>query len=393
MKKRTLKFADLFCGCGGFSYGFHARKCFEGILAVDYWKAAEPTYTHNLPHIPFLVRDLHKEKSQKEIIKLLRGSCDVLLGGPPCQGFSTLGKRRSNDQRSALIDVFLRIALKVEPKVIVLENVRGIISMLHSSGATYADHLFKTLTDGNGHRQYHIYASPINALNYGIPQNRIRWILVAIRTDLPNALSKLEAIKKGLQPLTPNKNLTLQNAIGDLPNIRAGEGADEIVLTNGKPSHTRVMFNHRAMNHSPELVQRLSHVPPGGGLLNVPRKLLTPHLCKMLDGAYGNGGHPKNIYGRMEWNKPSGTIVAGIDKITCGRFVHPNADRLLTPRECARIQSFPDSFRFFGGLVTNYYLIGNAVPPSLSEIIASTIEAALVANKKQRPNKQANQSK
>src|SRR5262249_19902508 len=93
------------------------------------------------------------------------------------------------------------------------------------------------------------------------------------------------------------------------------------------------------------------------------------HLKRMKRGAYGSGGHVKNIYGRLEWDKPAGTVVAGIDKITCGRFIHPNANRLLTPRECARLQSFPDDFVFFGSAVTQYYLIGNAVPPNVSTAI------------------------
>ena len=147
----------------------------------------------------------------------------------------------------------------------------------------------------------------------------------------------------------------------------------------GRGKSSTVIFNHRALAHSDQLLRRFAHVPPGGGLLDVPRRLLTPHLRKMIDGHYGNGGHIKNIYGRLEWGKPAGTVVAGIDKITCGRFLHPDADRLLTPRECARLQSFPDSFRFHGSMVKCYYLIGNAVPPKFSEVFASAIHKGLTA--------------
>ena len=157
-----------------------------------------------------------------------------------------------------------------------------------------------------------------------------------------------------------------------MPRLEPNIGADELKIEGRK-----VIYNHKALRHSDELKTRFSHVPPGGGLLDVPEELLTPHLRKMKNGSYGSGGHVKNIYGRMDWGKPSGTIVAGIDKITCGRYVHPEENRLITPRECARIQSFPDWFRFKGSNVTQYYLIGNAVPPKLSKVLAKSILASL----------------
>jgi DNA (cytosine-5)-methyltransferase 1 len=115
-------------------------------------------------------------------------------------------------------------------------------------------------------------------------------------------------------------------------------------------------------------------------LLDVPRRLLTDHLRRLVDGAYGSGGHVKNIYGRLEWGKPSGTVVAGIDKITCGRFVHPVENRLLTPRECARLQSFPDEFAFMPSLVASYYLIGNAVPPKAAAAMGRSVASFLDQN-------------
>ena len=131
------------------------------------------------------------------------------------------------------------------------------------------------------------------------------------------------------------------------------------------------------MNHSAKLKERFSYVPKGGGLLDVPSHLLTPHLQKMVSGHYGSGGHVKNIYGRLSWDKPCGTIVAGMDKITCGRYLHPDANRLLTPRECARIQSFPDEFKLIGGQVARYYAIGNAVPPQLAQVLGMAIVKTL----------------
>lgn len=154
---------------------------------------------------------------------------------------------------------------------------------------------------------------------------------------------------------------TLWDAIGDLPN--------HCLYKNG----STYFENHIPLNHSKNLIRRFSFIPPGGGLLDVPIRLLPKHLKRMRSQKYGSGGHVKNIYGRLQWDRPCGTIVAGIDKITCGRFVHPKYNRLLTPRECARLQSFPDDFVFKGSHVTQYYLIGNAVPPKFSEKISEVL--------------------
>ena len=225
--------------------------------------------------------------------------------------------------------------------------------------------------NGNSYSVAHGY---VNALNYGLSQSRVRWIVIGVRNDrggLPSAMRVL----RDIQDAGRSEAGTVYGAIGDLPLIDAGGGADQLVYGRGKSART--IFNHRAMSHSSKLLRRFAHGPPGGGLLDVPRRLLTPHLRKMLDGHYGNGGHIKNIYGRLEWDKPAGTVVAGIDKITCGRFLHPKSDRLLTPRECARLQSFPDNFRFHGSMVQCYYLIGNAVPPEFSRVFAAAIRRAL----------------
>ena len=129
--------------------------------------------------------------------------------------------------------------------------------------------------------------------------------------------------------------------------------------------------------HGTELLRKLKYVKPNGGLMDVPRKLLNNHLRNMIDGTYGSGGFVKNIYGRLDWKKPTGTVVAGIRKITCGRFIHPDYDRLLTPRECARLQEFDDDYLFHGSLTDQYTLIGNAVPPKFSHFIGSVLKSTI----------------
>ena len=368
-----LKFADIFAGCGGLSYGFATNDFYKGILAADSWEMARQTYSYNHPSIPFEKLDMYDNSHISAAIKMLKGQCDILIGGPPCQGFSTLGKREEDCKKSRLVDTFLKIALSVKPKIIVMENVKGLLSKKHDSGVLYPQFVTNSLEQGR--TKYYVHQGLINSLEYGIAQTRTRYILIAVRSDVQRSQDLLHNIVQILSSSRTEAYKTVQDAIGDLPEVGAEGGNQEITVT--RSSEMITIFNHESMKHSLVLQKRLQHVPPGGGLLDVPKRLLTPHLKKMVDGAYGSGGHVKNIYGRLEWDKPCGTIVAGMDKITCGRYVHPVENRLLTPRECARIQSYPDSFRFFGSLVSQYYLVGNSVPPKISEVIANAINKAI----------------
>lgn len=373
-----ITFSDIFSGCGGFSHGFYKNPNFNGLLAVDNWAVAGKVYTDNHPKIPFQLADLYDPQEIHSVAAKLKNKCDILLGGPPCQSFSTLGKRSDNDKRSSLIEAFVQLCTAVNPKIIIMENVRGITSKKHKSGLSFPELVKQGLNRDSGHTKYEVADTLINTLEYNLAQTRTRYFVFAVRKDIEDGSGLLDKIISNIKSQKKSTVKTLKDVIGDLPYIESGEGAEEIVVKAG--GRTKVIFNHRAMNHSERLIKRLSHVPPGGGLLNVPRRLLTNHLKKVLDGDYGNGGLIKNIYGRMEWDKPSGTVVAGIDKITCGRFVHPTANRLLTPRECARIQSFSDSFKFQGSLVSQYYLIGNAVPPTISAVIARALSTALASH-------------
>ncbi|MQF48657.1 DNA cytosine methyltransferase [SAR202 cluster bacterium AC-647-N09_OGT_505m] len=357
--------------------GFVKNRKFRGLMAVDWWDRAGEVFQHNHPGIEFQKRDLFQRSEIAEVCDQLRLKCDVLLGGPPCQGFSTLGIRRENDRRSHLVDTFLDMALEISPKVIIMENVRGITSKIHSSGASFADFASSRLANGHPKSGYNSRNILINTLDFGLAQTRKRWILLAVRIDVDNDGQVLDCLVQQIESRKSKKHKTIRDVMGDLPMVDCGQGAEELTYTVASTGVMKTVYNHRPMDHKPALRERLSHVRPGRGLPDVPRHLLTEHLKRMLDGKYGNGGHIKNIYGRMEWDQPSGTVVAGIDKITCGRFIHPEFNRLLTPRECARIQSFSDEFRFFGSLVSQYYLIGNAVPPKLAGVIAKSVQAAL----------------
>jgi DNA (cytosine-5)-methyltransferase 1 len=368
-----LKFADLFCGCGGFSYGFNSKIGYQNILAVDSWDASVKVYSQNYPKNSPMTLDLSDLKSINYVTKILReNGCDVLVGGPPCQGFSTLGLRRHSDKRSELVEVFIEIAKKIQPSIILMENVRGILSMKHPKGGIYPERI-RNILNPSSIKKWDCKDLLIDMQDFGLAQTRKRNLFIAVnrkKVDIEIFWKEFDInlnkfIKKSSQA-------NLRDVIYDLPRIPMGEIGPDVVNLKGKK-----IYNHRAMKHSSELIARFKHVPPGGGLMDVPKRLLTDHLKRMVSGNYGSGGHVKNIYGRMEWDKPSGTIVAGIDKITCGRFVHPEDHRLLTPRECARIQSFPDDFVFEGSNVSQYYMIGNAVPPKFSEVLAKIVKNCL----------------
>lgn len=353
---KQITYIDLFSGCGGLSWGFYKSPFFKGLLATDIWKEAKRNYDLNHEGIEFKLSDFSQEEDRNEIINRFKDQCDLVIGGPPCQGFSTLGKRELDCKKSILVDAFLDTAIKINPRFIIMENVKAIRSKKHPNGGLFIDAIDRIFKNS----EYVYETVVLNSLDFGLGQTRQRFFLFACKISeksrLSNFLEKINNHRKSTYT-------TLRDLIGDLPPLGPGE---EYI------DEKSVIFNHKSLNHSDKLVERFKHVPVGGGLLDVPKHLLTAHLIKMVEGEYGTGGHAKNIYGRMSWDLPSGTIVAGMDKITVGRFLHPNENRLLTPRECARIQSFPDDFIFYGSLVTQYYLIGNAVPPLFSEVFAKS---------------------
>lgn len=361
------KFADLFCGGGGMSLGL-IKAGLTDTVAVDFWEAAKNNYTtyEALSHSEFLQRNLFNEDEREDVVNTLKSkNIDLLAGGPPCQGFSTLGKREEEDCRNKLVDAYLEIALKVRPKMIIMENVPAIQSMRHESGLKYPEYAKKLLRE-NGY-----YATTIfmEGEKVGLAQSRKRLFLLAINqeyvAEIPEyealVLSKITEIESGY------KQMTIRKVIGDLPRYESGQGED-IADVDGKPLYNHTVFKYREDN-----LARIKCVPYNGGLQDIPEELLSNHLKKMKSGGYGSGGFVKNLYGRLDWDKPSGTIVAGIKKITCGRYFHPECNRLLTVREAARLQSFPDDYLVKGGMIEQYTIIGNAVPPRFSEVIGTVL--------------------
>ncbi|VIG16541.1 DNA-cytosine methyltransferase [Clostridioides difficile] len=361
------KFADLFCGGGGMSLGLIASGM-KDTVAVDFWEAAKNNYMtyEPLSHSEFHQMNLFGEETRKELIEILNSKgIDVLAGGPPCQGFSTLGKRDDDDCRNKLVDAYLEIALNVRPKMIIMENVKAIQSMKHGSGMKYPEYAKKLLRD-NGY-----YATTIfmEGEKCGLAQSRKRLFLLAVNKAYVNEINDFgKEIEIRLEKkCSEYETKILRDVIFDLPRLESGEGTD-ISEYNGKPLYNHTVFKYREDN-----LRRIENVPYKGGLQDIPDELLSNHLIKMKSGGYGSGGFVKNLYGRLDWDAPSGTIVAGIKKITCGRYFHPECNRLLTVREAARLQAFPDDYIVKGGQIEQYTIIGNAVPPRFSEVIGTVL--------------------
>lgn len=362
-----FKFADLFCGGGGMSLGLIASGM-KDTVAVDFWEAAKNNYTtyEPLSKSQFFQLNLFNDENKNKVVKILKkNKIDVLAGGPPCQGFSTLGKRKDDDCRNKLVDAYLFIALKVSPKIIIMENVPAIQSMRHESGLKYPEYAKKLLSNND----YYATTVFIEGEKVGLAQSRKRLFLLAINKKYVNEIKNysneiLDEISK-LESHYDRK--TLRDVIFDLPRYESGEGTD-IAEIDGVPLYNHTVFKYREDN-----LRRIECVPYNGGLQDIPDELLSNHLKKMKSGGYGSGGFVKNLYGRLDWDQPSGTIVAGIKKVTCGRYFHPECNRLLTVREAARLQSFPDDYIVKGGQIEQYTIIGNAVPPRFAEVIGKVM--------------------
>ena len=328
-----LPMVDLFCGAGGLSFGL-TRAGFTPVYAIDLDKWACRTYSRNIgPHVEsasiigLTARSIMKKSGLK------RGQLALVCGGPPCQGFSTQRRGPRQDERNALVVEFARIAVDLRPALILIENVPGLLGRRGQSE-------FEALAGILGRSGYRFDASVVDAGDYGVPQNRMRAVVMAWDAGVADALSLPN-------PSRANRR-TVRDAIGKLP-----EPPLDYTEHPRYANHVRVQMS--ALN-----VERISHVPPGGGRLNIP-----VHL-QLQCHRQANGHRHLDVYGRMEWDRPAPTITAMFDNFTRGRFAHPSDDRSITGREGARLQSFPDRFRFEGPKKDVARQIGNAVPPRLS---------------------------
>ncbi|WP_287210674.1 DNA cytosine methyltransferase [Muribaculum sp.] len=344
--KKDLTFIDLFCGCGGLSLGFEMAG-YKSILAIDCWKDALETYAYNRPESRTLCADLSTASPDGIKAKYGIKSVDVIIGGPPCQGFSIAGKRIIEDERNKLYKSFVNFVGIFRPKAFVMENVPNILSM--GNGVVKESILsdFKSLG-------YEVRHQVLTASDYGVPQNRKRAVFVGL------AQGKMFEFPKPFK----SERITSFEALSDLPEQSIADGSTYPTITKSDyqiwaRTDNNQIFNHEITVHNQRTVEIISMVPDGGNYKNLPVDLQSTRKVHIA-------------WTRLNSNKPSFTI-------DCGHrhHFHYCYNRIPTVREAARIQSFPDKFVFLKSRTSQYKQVGNAVPPLMAKAIAEQLKDLL----------------
>ncbi len=363
MKK--IKVVDLFAGVGGLSYGFANDEDFEIIAANEILSDMAKAYELNHPMVKMYCKDIKdfgiKDLAQDFDIK--KGDIDLVVGGPPCQAYSTVGKRLIDDPRGQLFQEYHRILQELKPSTFIFENVKGLLSMQKGKLFEQIISLFKSLG-------YKVKFEVLNSANYGVPQIRERVIVVGTKLEKDFSFPKKTHSdnSSGLFNSDLKPFLTLAEAISDLPFI---ESNDESFEYASEPQNEfqklmrknapKKLADHNSPKNNEKLVQLMELLPDGG----TPRDL--PEELKPKSG-FGN------TYCRLWWNKPSTTITRNLSTPSSSRCIHPKAPRPLTTREGARIQCFPDNYIFYGSRSAKNLQIGNAVPTLLSIALKNSVK-------------------
>lgn len=345
---------DLFAGVGGLSYGFVANGSFEIIMANEYEKDIATAYKMNHPSVDVIQGDI-RDLTEKQLKKYFDLGVDLVIGGPPCQSYSTLGKRQMDD-RAHLFKEYCRVLSILQPKAFVFENVEGLLSM--QSG-----NLIKIINERFRELDYEVKSKVLNAVNYGVPQCRNRVILVGFKGknqfEYPKATHG-----EGLLPC-----VTVEDAFSDLPILKSGQENNNYAREpqNDYQRYLRqnsdILTDNIAPNNGKHLRRIMEALPDGGNKNDLPEEI------KPKSG-YGN------TYAKMWWKKPAPTITRNFATPSSSRCIHPRDSRAMTTREGARLQSFPDDYKFYGSRSIKNLEIGNAVPPLLSIAIAQKIAEA-----------------
>lgn len=391
-------FVDLFSGCGGFSEGF-IHEGFEPLLHVDFDLACCETLRNRLKFLSHedevLNGDLTKEKTIVDIIERTKNvNVDVLVGGPPCQSFSTVGRAQDpnsmkDDPRNYLFKSYLRILEILKPKVFVFENVSGLLSAKPDGNFIFPI-IVKLMSSC-----YQICDKKetvlLNSVHYGVPQIRKRVILIGVRKDQNFSSEDVyKKIKKTHfspemesrgETLGLKKYLTVYDAIHDLPKLASNEGAELVdyspdknteYLNQIRRKNLGVLYNHKSRKHNNLDMERYY-------LLSKNDWQLKDLIKVRPDLVHHDPKHFGNRYTVQSYDKPGRTVVAHLYK-DGNLFIHPDPSqkRTFTVREAARIQSFPDDFQFVGSRTNQYKQVGNAVPPLMAKSIASAVNEFLL---------------
>lgn len=372
-----MRIVDLFSGAGGLTFGFY-YKLIDGqflknencdiVFANEWDKAAAEAFGKNFPKINMINKDI-KKLTEEEILKQISNKeVDLIIGGPPCQSYSTIGRRKYDD-KAKMYEEYYRLLSVIKPKMFLFENVKGMLSMKNPKGGKVIEDI-KSRFDSI---EYDIDYRVLNAADYGVPQNRERVFIIGWRKDL-NINWSFDNIEKS------KKQISIKQAINDLPSVPAGENIKSYKGKQPTNDYQKLMRNksggiscHFSPIYGDKIQTVINNVIQGEGK-NYINQLVDegkiPEEYRLTSGY-------NNTYGRLIENQPSTTITNNMSTPSGLRCIHYKENRALTPREGARIQSFPDWFEFVGTKKDITTQIGNAVPPLLAMKIATQIEKVL----------------
>ncbi len=377
---------DLFSGAGGITLGL-TNAGFNVVFCSDIDPACERTHLLNFPTIPFARTEIEKLRG-KDILKsagLKAGELDLLIGGPPCQGFSIIGQREMWDPRNGLFHEFLRLAEELKPRCVVLENVTGLATL--GKGA-----VLREIGRAFNEAGYTVECAELLAAQYGVPQMRWRMFFIGWRFDqekhggfpLPTHGSA------GIGDLVPNRTITpeqsagfvtIAEAISDLPAIEGGETGTayrrrpQSDYQAAMRAGSKQVANHYAARLSKQNLDRIRLLRPGQDWRDLPHHLLPAGMQRAL-----RKDHTRR-YRRMQWDGIARSIITRFRDPKSGEYIHPEQHRTISIREAARIQSFPDWFVFEGSYSELYDQVGNAVPPLLARAVAKELHRMLTGKR------------
>ncbi len=362
---KTYNLIDLFCGAGGMSVGYEQTGKFKTILGLDHDAAASGTFKLNNPKTAYIKANICYVTSDHIYFATgaKKGQIDLIIGGTPCQGFSTLGKRLVDDPRNLLFCEFARLVKEVEPKMFILENVGGMKSM-KSADDNIVYNMVRTSFRKIG---YDVRSYLLNAANFGVPQERKRLFFIGCRyRDIKFPEPAFTHYLNG-QPVINIKGeklvkaLTVMEAISDLPELKCGQSIDyynkpeneyqKFMRNYGSANEVKKLTLHHCGSYSKKLELIMKTIPPGSG--KTIWELIDEDSFKVPKEAIPTSGF-KNTYARLVPDKPSMTITRNFGCISSSRCIHPFQNRGLSPREAARIQSFKDDFVFVNKDVWDY---------------------------------------
>jgi DNA (cytosine-5)-methyltransferase 1 len=369
------KVFDIFSGCGGMSWGLH-KADFEVIGALDNWDVALQTFQVNHPEAKTFCGDIRKFEPAKirKDLGLKKGQLDVLVGGPPCQGFSKnvpSTYRFFDDERNQLFNNYLDFVEAFLPKVVVMENVAEIYN-------AFKGEVRRLITERLELLGYKVDVKVLFGPDYGIPQRRSRCFFFASRTGVAPVFPEPTHNKKTVKNLFSDIKMYVSawDAISDLPSLKNGEGSLEMgydkkpenefqkLMRNGN----KVLFDHITRELKGVQLERIQSIKAGQGIKDLPERIRP------------KGGY-SGAYGRLDFENVAPTITRWVFHPGSGRYGHPKDERLITMREAARLQCFTDDFKFTGTYIEKAHQIGNAVPSLFMYHLAESIKACLKMNR------------